>query len=123
MVHRNENEYDCEECGKTIRGKSQFETHMNDVHSEQEPSQCEYCGKTYKSEKLKAQHIDIMHMDSGVKCSVCSKEVPKQRLAKHMRYFHQQQRLFTCEVCGKSFKADSLVSKHIKRVHAYRNDL
>ncbi|XP_067653491.1 uncharacterized protein [Haliotis asinina] len=77
--------YNCEDCGKQIKSKSNFVRHMK-LHNE---------GK---------HHI----------CSKCTKGFARQADLRMHERLHTGERPFLCNLCGKGFTSNSALSHHVK---------
>ncbi|XP_071098989.1 uncharacterized protein [Haliotis cracherodii] len=77
--------YNCEDCGKQIKSKSNFVRHMK-LHNE---------GKHYI-------------------CSKCTKGFARQADLRMHERLHTGERPFLCNLCGKGFTSNSALSHHVK---------
>ena len=72
---------------------------------------------------LESNKLDI-HISSGHKkekmfgCEICGKSLcSKAYLAKHIYTIHEGKKQFTCEICGKSFFLKTQLAQHIGAIH------
>jgi hypothetical protein len=80
--------------------------------------ECDRCEKMFASEKSLRAHQTKMHPDQGsaTVCVQCSKVFAYPKLLKlHMRC-HTDERAFSCDTCGKTFKHRASLRNH-KFVH------
>ncbi|KAK4037765.1 zinc finger protein 2 isoform X2 [Daphnia magna] len=91
-------EYPCETCGKIFKDNSKLVLHRQ-VHSNKRPHECDVCGKTFKRATTVRVHKRTVH---GSK---------------------DEQFLFTCELCGKRFKTNFELKKHLDKHPSEDNPL
>ena len=68
-------------------------------------------------------HIKSVHDVAYITCHICGKKVKghkdQDRLRRHIRMYHEEQKMVKCDICGKEFK-HSHIQKHIKNIHEER---
>ncbi|XP_063883809.1 zinc finger protein 860-like isoform X2 [Scylla paramamosain] len=137
-----EKNFVCEICGKAYSKPSFLRAHIVRDHKEHEgakryPYFCQHCRKVYVREKDLLKHqqqfsgpCEICGMVLGCSdlfwahrrdhdsvCKVCNKEFTKMSsLYIHMKIEHSKNPL-SCSICDKRFHCESLLKKHIVKVH------
>lgn len=82
--------YECVTCKDKFSSRSELKTHMTS-HGDR-PYKCDQCPKCYKDKHGLGWHKKVQHDPSRLK--------------------------FTCELCGKTYPFDSLLTQHINLTHA-----
>ncbi|XP_023955300.2 zinc finger protein 564 [Bicyclus anynana] len=77
--------------------------------------ECSYCAKNFKYESEKKRH-ELSHIPQ-FECKECSKRFSfKSALKRHQKQ-HERTCSVVCSNCGRSFKDDILLKRHIKYAH------
>lgn len=82
--------YECVTCQEKFPSRPELKSHMS-THGER-PYKCDQCNKCYKDKHGLGWHKKVQHEPSRLK--------------------------FTCELCGKTYPFDSLLTQHINLTHA-----
>ena len=108
--------YQCDDCNKHFRNKSDLDGHVNAIHLKIAPFQCKLCGQCYPSTCALRHHNCPCNRGSHP-CDTCGKVFDqKSGLKQHHRNVHGVgQRIRDCTTCGRSFKDGSNFIKHKKR--------
>ena len=109
----------CNVCQKTFNNKRTLKIHKHIMHATTESEfPCEVCGKTFKQDFYLKRHMKS-HNSIGkyVQCSLCSKDIDKEKLKKHGKEVHQNIKEHKCSTCNMGFHRFSEMRGHIKRVH------
>lgn len=100
----------CAQCNKSFKNESTLVDHMKRVHLNLNYRMCEICGVKVKGSIT--THMAFVHGEP-VPCSICGKNFScKKSLLYHQKHTHTNERNWTCETCGKSFKTQSILYKH-----------
>ena len=113
----------CEHCDARFTLKDNLNRHINGVHLGQ-LLQCGFCSYTAKEKKSVMKHAKKHHPLDDLKRMKLSKVFPKEGEARRNR----RQRSYTsmmevrehqgyCPSCGKYFKRNNDLARHIERIH------
>ncbi|XP_075224328.1 uncharacterized protein LOC142326076 isoform X9 [Lycorma delicatula] len=136
--------YKCDVCEKTFTTKAILKTHRLSVHSNKKDQiKCEMCNKLFKHDLSYSAHVKSLHSDNfreyvceicGLKvksisshmkfvhndpvaCDICSKVFASSKgMINHKNITHCEERKWTCDICGRSFK-NKLVLQHHSVTH------
>ncbi|XP_066939177.1 zinc finger protein 761-like isoform X2 [Macrobrachium rosenbergii] len=125
-----ENRYQCENCGKVFRYKTELDAHSY-THLEGKPFTCEECGKQFKCRKTHKMHVKQHSPDKDIyKCPFCDRQSSRKRnVVHHVRVehshiefeldSHDSGEVFECNVCRASFSNRKSCVCHEICVHSY----
>lgn len=111
--------FQCDFCGFLFRTKQALLRHMKSRHNKEFSIACSTCGKNVKKESLKAHEATHNPVKIYVKCEVCHKLMQMKNLKLHIEMRHgdrYKEKNFICE-CGKAFRYEKQLNKHIEQVH------
>ena len=121
----------CNICSKTSSTKTKLLVHMAKKHGKKEYGVCSNCGNNIsmthivrhqrlckKSEEEKQKQKET----NKVECSECGKVLrDSTKLKRHIRFIHNQEKLFKCNHCDhKDYRKDNL-KVHVKNCHKKAN--
>ena len=114
----------CDECGKLLLNENSLKSHLQHVHNiDNIFYHCDKCEFKTSSKPYLKDHIRSVHEVAYVTCHICGKKVKghkdQDRLRRHIRMYHEEQKMVKCDICGKEFK-HSHIQKHIKNIHEER---
>ncbi|XP_044737612.1 zinc finger protein 260-like isoform X3 [Chrysoperla carnea] len=140
------NEYKCETCSKTFKKVDALGWHNRKTHKaaglkcgrcsmvcyhllhlrahEKSHNKCRICHLRFSTRKKLIQHR-LTHADDDipeVTCELCSSKLANRNsLYKHMRFVHNQEKLFKktpqCETCQEIFQNKRILEKHVRKMH------
>ena len=86
------------------------------IHTGDKPYQCPSCSLKFTSSGNLKTHMKLHVGTREFACQLCDKAYPRaDTLKRHILSFHENKRLYKCDVCGKSFKGH--IRDHM-RTHA-----
>ncbi|PSN43646.1 hypothetical protein C0J52_16666 [Blattella germanica] len=110
----NENQFPCDECGKTFTKKKYLTAHKR-LHNGNLSFSCEICQKSFNHKGHLHRHMHV-HTGEGFSCEVCGKSFTQRGgLIIHMRLHTGD--LFFCDMCDKSFTHKGNLNIH-RRIHS-----
>lgn len=102
----------CHFCGKGFQNNSSLKIHLK--YHEHDPVHCDDCGKNIKNEVTLKIHS---YQCGTVKCEVCSQELSKKNLERHMQTKHKASEEVKCSKCPFTARRADNLKKHIDTVH------
>ena len=106
----------CEPCGKSYKNKNKLKEHNTAAHT-YDVQMCEVCSHEFKNPVTLRHHIRLVHTVKTVNCKECNKEFKNAILLdNHMKCFHERSPNCICYVCGRKYKNDYALKRHIKKV-------
>ncbi|XP_039761543.1 zinc finger protein 624-like [Pararge aegeria] len=97
-------EFVCEECGKTFKANFLLMKHMR-FHNK-ETHQCTYCTKVFSMQSYLEMHAERVHYPKKLKCEKCLKKFSTKRFLKHhLRTHHVPIKCNECKIELPSRKA------------------
>ena len=118
------NQIACDECGKLLLNENCLKSHLQHVHNVDNIfHHCDKCDFKTSNKSTLRNHIKSVHDVAYITCHICGKKVKghkdQDRLRRHIRMYHEEQKMVKCDICGKEFK-HSHIQKHIKNIHEER---
>jgi len=112
QVHKDEKPFSCKECNKKFPTEKQLTNHFR-IHSGEKPFTCDQCGRAFALEgSLKAHMNTHINVTDKIECDECGLKLSNEKtLEGHKLKVHGEQRLYSCELCGKSVKN---INSHMK---------
>ncbi|XP_035712424.1 zinc finger protein 596-like [Folsomia candida] len=107
-------------CGKIFKHSRSLSCHVSKVHRDRKQPSCEKCHRVFFDLSTLRKHIDTAHSANvrpRLPCTVpgCDKTyLSKGDVVKHERTEHAQNPIrFPCTLCGKEFKTNAHLQRHI----------
>lgn len=102
------------QAGFSAEVKHEAEQDGNQARDQQDPLSCTYCDQTFTEIPQLASHVQS-HM-ALFTCEVCGKSFKQKGTLKTHMIVHQKERPFGCGYCKKRFKLKSHLKEH-ERIH------
>ncbi|CAK1542361.1 unnamed protein product [Leptosia nina] len=124
-VETNENKNGCRQCGLAFKTSDELRVHMRTSHerrpwtrnegskkgvdSRTYPMQCPHCPQQIQNARAFFWHFKKVHPDKeypiekGHVCEICGKAFTKNALLSYHKLTHSGERAFKCGQCGKAF--------------------
>ncbi|CAB4055788.1 KRAB [Lepeophtheirus salmonis] len=122
--HHQPSSFMCEECGAEKESSGSLKLHQDMIHKEQ---QCKECSIILSGRHALKKHVDILH-SQRVQCTHCTKDFMSKKyllkifahssiLKHHLDYCRPRIEIESCPLCGKGFKFEYLLRRHLMTVH------
>lgn len=121
----------CHKCGKSFSNKESLYGHIKYVHTPPEEMEsecvCDICGKTFATEQSLKRHVRHVHELANLTttCNECGKVFKtagaNRKLKNHVLAVHtpEDQKPFSCDICGKRYINRDALRKH-EKIHENR---
>ncbi|CAL8149275.1 unnamed protein product [Orchesella dallaii] len=112
------NGYRCPTCSKVLNSESQYHIHYRYHHQH---VSCTACGKAFRGNKLLHIHVTRLHQQQGVfTCNMCSKVFnTAYRLDNHLSRMHpSKEQMNHCLQCEVSFRMEHNLKQHVDTIHS-----
>ncbi|XP_048248194.1 uncharacterized protein LOC124141166 isoform X2 [Haliotis rufescens] len=105
--------FNCEICGKEVKGEVTFKMHMY-KHTGIKPFTCEMCPKKFSNNKSLRIHLRKHTGDTPYLCNLCGKGFSRATsLRYHLRAHEEGGGVpVSCDECGRDFTTPSRLDKH-----------
>lgn len=119
--------WQCQQCGKLIRGKrSNLNQHLANKHElNRRPFACdmENCMKRFQTRLNLERHKCLVHAGRTVPCQFCTRAFKtEEKRLKHVESVHGEEKGFMCKFCGGCYRKEATLSRHIASVHRDSKD-
>lgn len=111
--------YTCSICGDGLTDPRSLRVHMKG-HEGIQLHSCTICGKQFFREDMLNFHMKGHVSARPYQCSYCSKRFIKQKDLDIHTLTHSEPR-FGCEVCGRRFRLEVSLKKHMDKIHSEGN--
>lgn len=105
----------CKICDAKLK-PANMRKHVRFMHEKNdEKFDCKKCGKNFKAKKNLQVHMKIHN--KPFKCEKCSQKFQMHAVYKDHLAWHENPKVFTCEICEKVCNTRSNLTNHKKDVH------
>ena len=119
--------FKCNICGKGYSGLSGLHYHKSFVHEGKKPFSCDQCPKTFTSRSGLQYHVTIEHelRELGINDSNINEHINHPKVAEILQRrgklpkiaIEQEEKLYKCEFCDKSFNLNQGLIRHVQKDH------
>ncbi|XP_043219326.1 zinc finger protein 497-like isoform X2 [Amphibalanus amphitrite] len=115
--HNADKRFECPTCHKKFGQLSQMRMHEKSHTTRSQPRTCAECGKECNSRAALAYHTEAAHGTPGrlFMCNLCGKGFRNQHLLSRHGAVHITERNFKCPECPSSFKTKGHLTNHMVR--------
>ena len=106
----------CQSCQINFQSKQLLVNHLKTIHFDPRPYQCDFCSKKFKTRASLQKHSTKNHQNTlqTHQCDLCPKKfIKKIYLTNHKFKFHNLNKSFMCNLCGKRFLTENSLKTHI----------
>ncbi|XP_046822002.1 zinc finger protein 836-like [Vespa crabro] len=114
-THTGDRPFQCLECHKTFPTSTALRRHLTLHNSQSRPLPCIYCGRRFveKASLMKHEQSHLPNDQRTHTCDVCQKTfLHATDLSLHKKY-HDPDKKFDCEVCGREFNRLNNLQRHM----------
>lgn len=107
--------YQCDICERWFSKRYYIKAHMA-IHAGIKHFECLLCPKRYSNQGNLDRHVRVFHdKQRDYDCDMCGKSFSQSTTLRQHRSTHLEERNFECEVCQKSFKTAEYLKLHKHR--------
>jgi len=116
----------CDMCTNIFSSRSTLHTHIKFTHSETKHP-CSFCGQLFsynsisrhqKLCKMTEEEKNELKLNFKVECKDCGKVLANNtKLNRHIRFVHNNEKLYQCNVCDRQDYNKDNMKTHIKGIH------
>lgn len=110
--HIKRHQFHCSTCDKYFESQFQLTRHM-EKHGEAPKLKCPICPVSFVLQSSYEKHLATIHKDDHpIKCGMCDFICYKHNHKTHLMQ-HKGQKVYECELCGKTFVHCSSYTRHL----------
>ena len=108
----------CQYCDRKFISEGTLKRHKNVVHKVQNEFQCELCEFKTKKKEYLTSHFMAIHNKIKLECHICLQVFPSKRcLSRHTKSRHTESvQTYKCDVCKESFTQKNILLVHYNSV-------
>ena len=106
----------CQSCHINFQSKQLLVNHLKTIHFDPKPFLCDFCPKKFKTSASLKKHSTKNHQNTlqTHQCDLCPKKfIKKIYLTNHKFKFHNLDKSFMCNLCGKMFLTETSLKTHL----------
>ena len=115
----------CETCDYETNDAKSLKIHVSVIHRKEKNFKCQYCSEAFYYHDMRKEHETEVHFPNirkEFKCGQCTFVTHNNRLFNaHKNWHHRKalenQSLFTCTICDKSYKRENSLWYHMYYIH------
>ncbi|XP_057661584.1 zinc finger and BTB domain-containing protein 17-like isoform X32 [Diorhabda carinulata] len=122
FIHENKKPFVCDICNRefyasySLKKHKKQDHHESPIYQKKDKLYCKLCNKHYRNSSGMSYHNFRKHKDlfctNPVLCEICGLDFPNDsNLKRHMNK-HTTNKLFSCEICSKSFTHSHTLNTH-----------
>ena len=115
--------FQCELCNKTFALVATLNWHKKVIHYEKLMYSCDVCEKIFTQISHLKEHFIRIHetVEKKFRCEHCDKLFSESYKLENHIMVHSGIRNHPCSLCEKSFRTNSEVISHFRRIHVFEN--
>jgi len=109
--------FNCKFCNHKLLTPESLDYHVKNYHAPKR-FECDLCDVKHATKTKIAKHLVYSHKERNIFCEICdSAQATASELRNHIKLIHDKAFQKICEVCGSSFRNDTLLRAHKQRKH------
>ncbi|XP_040162177.1 zinc finger protein 2-like [Anopheles arabiensis] len=110
--------YECQYCSASFHTRTELTNHLAAIHISEDRAECVQCGAVFTSKKLLKQHLESHTLVRKFGCAVCGRPFKTQHhLNRHVKAVHTEDARFQCEHCDASYTRRDKWRLHVESFH------
>ncbi|XP_055586136.1 zinc finger protein 480-like isoform X2 [Uranotaenia lowii] len=106
-----------ESCGRFFTSKYSLQQHRHQHKARLRYYDCQVCGKRIKGDRSWLKHRKLHTEEPKYECNVCGKKFRRGDHLKLHSVVHTGMAMFSCDLCSKRFNVKHNLGTHMKNVH------
>uniref|UniRef100_A0A182JPZ2 C2H2-type domain-containing protein n=1 Tax=Anopheles christyi TaxID=43041 RepID=A0A182JPZ2_9DIPT len=111
--------FECLYCSSSFHTRTELTNHIAAIHVSEDRAECDQCGAVFTSTKLLKQHQESHNLERNFHCGECGRSFKTQHhLNRHIKAVHTDDARFQCEHCDASYSRRDKLRMHVEKAHA-----